>query len=1018
MKNRVFIILFLFFHNTFVGFTVSNTGQKRILLINSYHQGLSWTDSITSNIARTLKSDSIILDIEYLDGKRTLLTNFYQTYLQFFHQKYSLYKPHIIIASDNLALDFSIALRKRLNQAIPIVFCGINNFSDTLIHKEPNITGLVEISSPLETVMAALSLHPNTKTVYVICDNTETGIAEQIHAKNQLKLIENTQFQWLVNISEAELLEAIKKIDTESLILLILFNRDVNNQYFSYEEIAQKIAEVAPCPIYGLWDFYLGHGVLGGHLINGATQGKITARLALDILRRGSADGIPVVREESNRWIFDYKQLTRWKINEKHLPPGSIVVNKPLSWLEEHRKIVITVLLIMLTEALVIGLLLLLFLQNRRKSMRQISQSEALYRMIYKFAPIGMFHFQSDGKIILYNENFRKIIPTTDNNLNLEVLFPGSTYQLISSANEIEREIIDPEMQHHKTVRMVAKPIDADNHLFIGLLEDITEQRLAQKKLLESEQRHRAIFNNNHTPILLINPETKSIHSANSAACSLYGWDIEEVQQKKITEIFSVDMEQAELFVDRILNEKKNYFLIRSRRSPEKIRHLEFYTGKIIIDRKTMIYVMIHDVTQRIEAETKNLRHTARLKAFEQIFNNYDRPLEELWTLALQKALELTKSNRGFIALFSPEQRSFNLISYLGYDNLFQTNIFDHYYRPTLESLFKDETKPVIANNHHGLFLISRSFPTELINLHRLIFHPIVAASQLLGVVCVENKNEDYTTDDLQQISLLFEVVWSITRRKEAEITLAMKNKELEETLRLRDTLLSIISHDIRNPLTTILGMTELLQRRFKSQEAGKTEHMLSIIRDTTVDVVTLFENLLEWTKIQTKNKILQIQELELYPLLSHIVEQQNKFSNLKGINIELNTFDCRIKADEKALSMIIRNLLSNAIKFSHSNSTVRVEVKETDNNTVLISVTDYGIGISEENQKKLFHSVYEATQQGTSGEKGSGIGLTLCYNFAKMMGGEMTVKSSENQGSTFTLILPSVKKIWYRKPF
>lgn len=137
-----------------------------------------------------------------------------------------------------------------------------------------------------------------------------------------------------------EVRDYVARLGDNSLILLLTFNQDKANHVFSYEESIDLIAEKAKVPIYGLWDFYLGRGLVGGFLINGYSQGEMAAKLALRMLRGEAPGQIPVVRQSPNSYMFDYRQLVRFGVDFQKLPPDSVILNRPVSFYEQYHTLV------------------------------------------------------------------------------------------------------------------------------------------------------------------------------------------------------------------------------------------------------------------------------------------------------------------------------------------------------------------------------------------------------------------------------------------------------------------------------------------------------------------------------------------------------------------------------------------------------------------------------------------------------------------------------------------------------
>jgi len=230
---------------------------------------------------------------------------------------------------------------------------------------------------------------------------------------------------------------------------------------------------------------------------------------------------------------------------------------------------------------------------------------------------------------------------------------------------------------------------------------------------------------------------------------------------------------------------------------------------------------------------------------------------------------------------------------------------------------------------------------------------------------------------------------------------------ELRELNATKDKMFSIISHDLKNPFSTIMGFSRLLVEDIDSMRREEVSDFISRIDHTARSTYDLLENLLAWSRTQSGR--LSVKPGPLH--LTGIVERNKNFvSDLAfGKNIEIVTGvpdDCFVMADEYALDLILRNLLTNAIKFSFHGSKLEVTV-DTLERTVAINVTDHGTGMDEETLGKLFRNDVFHSTNGTNHEKGTGLGLILVKELVEKQGGELSVKSTPAEGSTFTFTLP-----------
>jgi len=316
---------------------------KEVLILHSYHQGYKWTDDITAGIRSVLgDDDSINLQIEYMDTKRIADQAYLDQLLELYKQKFEGRQFDVVISSDNNAFDFLIDHRDTLFPGTPVVFSGVNFFTESMLEGQDLFTGVNEDASIRGGFEIALQLHPDTTQIVVVNDTTATG--KRIHQK-LLEIIPDFQdqvdFVLLEDLTMAEVRQAVGDLPPDSLVFYTLFLRDESGQFFEYDESISLIAEASTVPVYGTWDFSLGYGIVGGLLTSGFFQGEEAAAIAERILEGESADDIPVVLESPNRYMFDYQQLAQWDISTSDLPAGSIIINEPTSFFSRYRNLIL-----------------------------------------------------------------------------------------------------------------------------------------------------------------------------------------------------------------------------------------------------------------------------------------------------------------------------------------------------------------------------------------------------------------------------------------------------------------------------------------------------------------------------------------------------------------------------------------------------------------------------------------------------------------------------------------------------
>ncbi len=317
----------------------SDAGRKQVLVLNSYHHGMTWADGVNSGISSILgNNDKIDLHFEFMDTKRNAGPEYIQKLTQLYRYKFRGKKFDLVIVSDDDAYNLARKNHPELFPNVPLVFCGVNFFQPEDLKNDRLITGVVEAVDIRKNLEIALRLHPGTQKIVVVNDLTATGRANRKLIDGVLKDFQGVEFEFLDDINMSELEERVSSLPPNNLILLLSFNRDKSNNVFSYEESIRRIASKARVPIYSVWDFYLGSGIVGGMLTNGFSQGEMAAKLGLRVLDGEKTDKIPVVLTSPNRYMFDYRYLKQFGIKADKLPGQSKIINRPNFILEKYGK--------------------------------------------------------------------------------------------------------------------------------------------------------------------------------------------------------------------------------------------------------------------------------------------------------------------------------------------------------------------------------------------------------------------------------------------------------------------------------------------------------------------------------------------------------------------------------------------------------------------------------------------------------------------------------------------------------
>lgn len=243
---------------------------------------------------------------------------------------------------------------------------------------------------------------------------------------------------------------------------------------------------------------------------------------------------------------------------------------------------------------------------------------------------------------------------------------------------------------------------------------------------------------------------------------------------------------------------------------------------------------------------------------------------------------------------------------------------------------------------------------------------------------------------------------------KEKNLLIEKSEQELRILNASKNKFFSIIAHDLKNPLHSILGYSSLLKERYDLFTENERRKFAGDIHHSTNNIFRLLQNLLEWSKAQTGRLNFSPAVVEYQQILDNSLSILQSLANQKKIKIKAeNDPELEIFADPLMIETVMRNLINNAIKFTPEGGQIEVSAKR-ENGQILVSVSDTGIGIPEEDTKNLFRIDSKVKRKGTNNEDGSGLGLILCQEFVDKHNGKIWVESTLGKGSAFTFSIPA----------
>jgi PAS domain S-box-containing protein len=366
-------------------------------------------------------SHRIELYSEFLDGVRFPGEEQRQRQRDFFREKYRERPPDLVMAIGGGALAFLAERPTELFSGAPIVYCSIAGDPRPKNLAGTRIADIPVSDSAAPTLEMILRLHPDTRHVAVVHGSGPRDLQYAEGSGAALATFQNrVDFTWLTNISIDQLRSELSRLPDHTVVLYLTMFQDSAGETFTPRQALDAFAPASRVPIYGYYETYVGHGIVGGSIVTFEEIGRKSAQVATRIL--AGEDVQTAARSESYKPtpMFDWRQLQRWKISEKQLPPGSVLRFKEPTYWEQYHKIIVTALSLCLLEALLI-VTLLVQLRRRRRAEASLRENEQRMSLAVESADMGIWIRDLIRDEIWASDKWRDLFGfTTSESLDLE----------------------------------------------------------------------------------------------------------------------------------------------------------------------------------------------------------------------------------------------------------------------------------------------------------------------------------------------------------------------------------------------------------------------------------------------------------------------------------------------------------------------------------------------------------------------------------------------------------------------
>lgn len=316
-RGRTLPALLAFFAFLVFG-PASALAAKQIFILNSYHPDYKWSADIMHGLEATLHQydPEVLIHVEHMDTKRNLDPAYLENLPTFMALKYAFLRPELVIAVDESAFFFMLEHGQRIFPDTPTVFCGVN--TNPLPPLPRNMTGVREYAELGATVQLMRSLQPQMRELLVIADKTATGLAAEAELRKSVP--QDLPVRILDDLPLSGLVDAVQSIGPQTGLLFLLYFKDQDGKVYGATEAIAAISKASPVPVYGVWNFLMGHGLFGGFLTNGYEQGRVAGEMAGKILAGANPADLPVTYDDGIQLEVDVRQMERFGITPDRLP--------------------------------------------------------------------------------------------------------------------------------------------------------------------------------------------------------------------------------------------------------------------------------------------------------------------------------------------------------------------------------------------------------------------------------------------------------------------------------------------------------------------------------------------------------------------------------------------------------------------------------------------------------------------------------------------------------------------------
>lgn len=482
--------------------------KKQVLYINSYQNGYTWSDDILLGIRQTFRKSGYVVDlqVEYMDAKKHPATDTQAILKTLYANKFASTTFDAIIASDNDAFQFLLSERDTLFPGTPVIFCGVNDLRPEMLTNHKGFSGVVEQVDIHNNLEIALILNPDIQNVITIGDDSlsSRAIAAQVQSAAS-DFEDRLSFTFWDNLPLDEILTRSQTLPDDTILFFIPFYLENGGKYLSTQELLEALYANSNVPIYGAWTFLLGHGILGGRLLDGLSQGETAAQMVVEIFEDNSLSAQPIRTETPTPLIFDWQVLRKFGLTTAPFPKGAQFINRPDATYRFEKRVVWTG--IILLSALAIFTIMMTASRHRAvRAEQQLAMSRKMLRSVIDTIPQLIYWKDTSSRYIGVNQRYADFFGLASVNeavgrSNSDILHGEQFAEL---GEELDQQVMqsDTPNMHESftyitpdnqdlTFEVSKVPLHDEMGEVSGVLstaEDVTERIALEKQLVQSQK--------------------------------------------------------------------------------------------------------------------------------------------------------------------------------------------------------------------------------------------------------------------------------------------------------------------------------------------------------------------------------------------------------------------------------------------------------------------------------------------------------------------------------------------------